>query len=500
MKKNLLVLFLPLLFTSQLRAQAPELVIDLNSGKSSGSDPAFLTVHGDALYFLADIRRESGISHYALFRHDGVNTDMTGYSSYSDPYLLPDIQPHVNHEFRYSRPLTIAGNNIFLTGISGVYGYNGSGAFQIAKANTGDNLHTGQVGYAVALGDLVYSNQHGGFDVIWMNEPAVWSYNPTSRVVTPYTSPDIRYVTSPMYIYKDKLTFSASDYNGVANLYSFTPGSGTFTRLSNFTASYMDIDYIYVDGDNVYFGAEVGAEGMELHVYNGSTVQKLTSLNSLNDGIDGAPIRYRDAIYFAGNNGTSGYELMKVNLADNTVSLVMDIEPGVGNSYPDNFTVYNGKLYFAAYTSQYGDELWEHDGVNTKMVADLNPGPDGSGPSGGTIYKGSLYFNATNDQSGYELFKYTAAASDVPETTAKDYGIKIYPNPVSDFLHIDNPGNVPDLKVSLTDVTGKLMYTTTLGAGINHCSLTNLTPGMYIVKIIGSNNEIAYSQRVVKVE
>ena len=66
-------------------------------------------------------------------------------------------------------------------------------------------------------------------------------------------------------------------------------------------------------------------------------------------------------------------------------------------------------MYFVADDGLTGPELWESDGTNagTQLVIDLNPGAIGSGPQNFTIYNNRLYFTATNATIGTELFYVT---------------------------------------------------------------------------------------------
>jgi ELWxxDGT repeat protein len=96
-------------------------------------------------------------------------------------------------------------------------------------------------------------------------------------------------------------------------------------------------------------------------------------------------------------------------------TLVADINPGEGSSFPNHFTTYNGKLYFIADNGIDGSELWSYDGDNNPvMVADIDfvdydfPGSRDSEKL--FVYDGKLYFSATDGNTGAELYSYDSAA------------------------------------------------------------------------------------------
>ena len=78
---------------------------------------------------------------------------------------------------------------------------------------------------------------------------------------------------------------------------------------------------------------------------------------------------------------------------------------------------YNGKLYFTAYQTDFGRELWCTDGtpLGTYMVKDINPG-SGSGTSlsfdiSTAVHKGILYFSANDGVTGKELWRTDGTAA-----------------------------------------------------------------------------------------
>ncbi len=108
-------------------------------------------------------------------------------------------------------------------------------------------------------------------------------------------------------------------------------------------------------------------------------------------------------------------------ITDGTTSgtvLVKNINPTISggnaaNSNPNNFTMFNNKLYFTANDATNGDELWVSDGTTagTQMVVDLYPGSTGSIPSNLFVYNNALYFSADHPTLGREVFKCTTSNS-----------------------------------------------------------------------------------------
>lgn len=83
--------------------------------------------------------------------------------------------------------------------------------------------------------------------------------------------------------------------------------------------------------------------------------------------------------------------------------LLKDIWSGTGNSSPESFTTYNGKLYFVASDSLNGKELWITDGTDTgtKLFLDIRTGTDASAPDNIVTYKNHLYFLAQTTNSSF---------------------------------------------------------------------------------------------------
>jgi len=122
-------------------------------------------------------------------------------------------------------------------------------------------------------------------------------------------------------------------------------------------------------------------------------------------------------LYFKANDGEHGEELWVYDPQaeqSTTPSLVADIIPDSGGSDPDGITVFEGKLYFAAYSENFGREFFEYDPANPDvapvLVADINPGAEGSDPGGLTVHGGKLFFIASDGVLGRELYTYDSIA------------------------------------------------------------------------------------------
>lgn len=92
-----------------------------------------------------------------------------------------------------------------------------------------------------------------------------------------------------------------------------------------------------------------------------------------------------------------GQELWKSDGTEAGTILLKDINLGSGGSFPSEFTLFQGKLIFAADDGfEYGRELWVSDGTaeGTKMVKNIADGDVGSGPTSLVAASEYVYFRA----------------------------------------------------------------------------------------------------------
>jgi len=127
-------------------------------------------------------------------------------------------------------------------------------------------------------------------------------------------------------------------------------------------------------------------------------------------------------LYFSSYDSTHGEELWKSDGTEAGTSIVKDIRPGSYgptpySSEPEDLMEVNGVLYFTAFDSTNGRELWKSDGTEagTVMVKDIYPGfdpiepypiyPGSSNPSYLTEMNDILYFQADDGIHGKELWR-----------------------------------------------------------------------------------------------
>jgi ELWxxDGT repeat protein len=106
--------------------------------------------------------------------------------------------------------------------------------------------------------------------------------------------------------------------------------------------------------------------------------------------------------------GPLGYELWKTDGTPAGTALVRDIRPGPGASFPNDFAMMGGRLFFSAAASNGSRELWTSDGTEagTVAVTAINVGPSRIIAWGGT-----LYFTGMSPATGAELWKSDGTAA-----------------------------------------------------------------------------------------
>ena len=263
------------------------------------------------------------------------------------------------------------------------------------------------------------------------------------------------------------------DSNGpveVAN--QFPSASGESYRIRDFFAF----------KSKLFFSVSVGNYwGNELWVSDGSAsgTKRIVNINDTTDksvsdyGFE--TFTHNGHLYFAANDGISGNELWRLNLATGLVNQVDDFESGSRSSNPANFVLFNSAFlftsnsisdgiqlrisqgetstvlgsfeeiergivvrntyYFSADDGNNGLELWRSDGTETGtvLVKDISSGSS-SAPTHLFGLGNLLYFSADDGNSGSELWK--SDGTSVGTVKVKDI------NPMSQGADGSSPANL----------------------------------------------------------
>ena len=196
-------------------------------------------------------------------------------------------------------------------------------------------------------------------------------------------------------------------------------GTGPGTILvKRFSVAPADITPV---NGTLYFAASAGGAGVELWKSNG-TAAGTVLVKDINPGAGsadpGSLVNLNGTLLFAATDNTRGRELWKSNGTAAGTTPVADIFPGTStdpdspepnSSSPGDLTAFDGQVYFAAFTPDYGRELWASDGTTggTRLVADLLyvSEPDhiiSSIPRRFVVINDALYFVAWAEQTEVE--------------------------------------------------------------------------------------------------
>ena len=238
-------------------------------------------------------------------------------------------------------------------------------------------------------------------------------------------------------------TATLNGSSATTRIYRYDAQSGTQIEVEQFdTVSSNIIAPLTVVGDDVYFSVPTLDIGRELHRID--TTTGVTSLvKDINPGSGGSFPRWfaplGDKLMFSANDGVTGQELWITDGTEAGTTLVKDINAGTGSSIQTfgtaipneaNIRQIPGGVAILANDGVHGRELWISDGTTagTKLAFDLNPGADW-GVRSPYEFDGDIYFQG-DTPAGTQAWKATNfdfTSSNLPPT-AEDATLNVVEN------------------------------------------------------------------------
>jgi len=188
-------------------------------------------------------------------------------------------------------------------------------------------------------------------------------------------------------------------------IYDLNPGAAG-------SVSWYNNRKMAIGGGKLYFPADNGNTGAELFVWGGVDSVAPVLAAEINPSFGGSDISelyvMGDRLYFGAYNTANGNELWSYNLTDGYLQRLTDLIAGNGSSFPANLTAYKDKLYFTASNGTTGYELYAYtpSSNSTTLVADIYTGGFSSSPQGLTVINNKLYFSAYTATFGRELYSF----------------------------------------------------------------------------------------------
>ncbi|WP_396152337.1 T9SS type A sorting domain-containing protein [Flavobacterium sp.] len=287
-----------------------------------------------------------------------------------------------------------------------------------------------------------------------------------------------------------------------------TNGSATGTELildiygvnDNPFTSFSGPRYFTAVNEMIFFSARNALNGIELWKTNGTTagtimVKSITAGNNTNGG-PFSLTAVDDLLYFVQSDteNSGSAQIWKSDGSETGTTKVTNLTGSYLNVY-DLFES-NGNIYFNYFQPSTGQELWKLNAVNDtySLIADIAPGTISSEPSGFFEMKGYIYFNATdNGFLGGTKF-YRIADQSLSTVDVNKKVTSIYPNPTHGIItiQIEDSNN---FEVELYDVYGKKIAHFSNQKKID---ISNLTNGMYVLKIVDSENNLISNNKIIK--
>jgi ELWxxDGT repeat protein len=381
-------------------APQPALFVDINT--TGGSNPQYLTVVGERLFFTAD----DGVHGYELWKSDAEGTSMVkDIAPPGKDYGAHSLKKYNGRVF-FSANDDISGQELWVS--DGTY----EGTYLLKDIHPSGDSNPTRFSISNSLLFFQARDNAHGYE-LWKSDGTsegtemVKDINPGNVSSSPTIMTDVNGI----------LYFSAVVEGDDYHLWkSDGTETGTARMLDKYGSIIPNPRDLTKAGELLFFRANFQSEGGVLWKSDG-TEAGTEPLLSFDGSFVITPDNFTEMngeLYFSAVHMSLGSELWKSNGTPAGTRVVKDINPGSGHSIPSAFKVVNNTLYFSAVTPGIARELWKSDGTEggTILVKDINLNPiAGSFPNELTDVNGILFFRANNGIHGVELWKSHGSAS-----------------------------------------------------------------------------------------
>lgn len=255
--------------------------------------------------------------------------------------------------------------------------------------------------------------------LFFSNNFFLYSYNSEEPIST--TNPKkIGKRGNGLVVYNQKLYYEdASEYpkswiwvyDDTQSIGATNPKKLNTDLITNSTSLGFRFKSIVFNNKLYYCGSNANDQNFELYVYDSNAPISGTNpkkVSEINPGKEPSTpndfLIWNNKLYFTADDGT-GAELWSYDEINAPVK-EYDIDPSAYGGIVQYKTLYNGKLYFSGHNSL-GTELWRYDDVNkSELVSDIYPGNEYATPRNLTVHNNKLFFDAENGTKGRELWYY----------------------------------------------------------------------------------------------